>query len=90
MISLGGDAQSLPQHRSHLRYGPGFIRRVGDLRKDAVHQAPVGALLGLQPFRDVNAKPVAHQIRWRIAQQVVGSVDRIESGIDPFSCLRRR
>ena len=50
----------------------------------------VGALLGLQPFRDVDAKPVAHQIRRRIAQQVVGSVDRIESGSDPFPCLARR
>src|SRR5882757_10972253 len=84
---VGWDAQSLPQHRSHLRYGPGFIRRVGDLRKDAVHETSVGALLRLQPFRDVNAKPVAHQIRWCIAQQVVGSVNRIESGVDPIPCL---
>ena len=40
-----------------------------------------------KPLGDVNAKPVAHQIRRRIAQQVVGSVDRIESGVDPFPCL---
>ena len=84
---VGRDAQSLPQHRSHLRYRPGVIRRVGDLGENAVHQAAVGALLGLQPFRDVNAKPVAHQIRRRIAQHVVGGVDRIESGSDPFSCF---
>ena len=84
---VGRDAQSLPQHRSHLRYGPGFVRGVGDLGENAVHQAAVGALLGLQSRRDVNAKPVAHQIRRRIAQHVVGGVDRIESGSDPFPCL---
>ncbi len=84
---VGRDAQSLPQHRSHLRYRPGLIRRVGDLGENAVHQAAVGALLGLQSRCGINAKPVAHQIRRRIAHHVVGGVDRIESGSDPFSCF---
>ncbi len=84
---VGRDTQSLPQHRSHLRNRPGLIRRVGDLGENAVHQAAVGALLGLQSRCGINAKPVAHQIRRRIAHHVVGGVDRIESGSDPFSCF---
>jgi hypothetical protein len=83
----GWDTQSIPQRRSHVRDGPGVVRRVSDLGEYPVHQAPVSALLRLQSICDINAKPVAHQIRWRIAQQVVGGVDRIESGADPSPCL---
>ena len=44
---VGWDAQALPQHRAHLRYGPDFIRRVGDLGENAVHETSVGAVLRL-------------------------------------------
>ena len=69
---------------------PRPVGRVGDFPEKSIHQPAVGPVLGLQPLSDIDAKLVAHQIRRRIAQQVVGGVDRIESGDDPFPCLLGR
>ena len=84
---LRSDAQPLPQRRSRHREGPYFVRWVGDLAEEPVHQPAVGALLGLQPLSHIDAERVAHQTRRRLPHYVVGSINRIQSSQDLFPCL---
>jgi len=59
---FGREAKPRPQHAAHLWYQPGAVGRIGDLREEPVHQAPVGALLGLQPVGHVHPEVVADHI----------------------------
>ncbi len=85
----GADAQPRPQHGARHRQRPGLVGRVGDFAEEAVHQPPIGAVLGFESFGDVDPKASADQIRRGPPQHVVGSVDRVERGADALPRLFR-
>ncbi|OBI55021.1 hypothetical protein A5705_25025 [Mycobacterium sp. E787] len=58
-----GQAQPRAQPRPDGRDGFGAVGGFGDLGEQPIHQAPVGALPGLQPLGHLDAKLVAHQVR---------------------------
>jgi hypothetical protein len=78
--------QPRPQHLSDRGDALAAIRRVGDLGEKPIHQAPVSAVLRLQPLSDPNAEIVANHIGAGLAQHRVRSIDGIQSGTDALPC----
>jgi hypothetical protein len=80
----GCDAQPRAQHPSDRRYALAAVGRVGDLGEKPIHQPTIGAVLRLQPLRDINAEIVANHVRAGVAQHGVRGIDSVKSSTDPL------
>jgi hypothetical protein len=77
-----GDAQPLPQRIAHRSDRALTVGRVSQLTEDPVHQPAIDALLSLQSVGDLNPKVIAHQIRRRLSQHLLGGINGIQRRAD--------
>lgn len=84
----GRDAQSRPQPVQHRGHEPDLIGRIRKLTEHPKHQATVGALLSLQPLRQLHPKRIADPVRGQCPHFVVSGVNLIQQLTNPLtSCV---